>query len=105
MLITVKIGNIQKNREEMLTVIETPLGELIREMKLASDGNWRTSKSPIKRKEDVRKARCGFRTYCGITFVEEYFDQGSQFYRRERREPQFFLPRAHTRLFMWIARG
>ena len=89
---TVKIGNIQKNREEMLTVIETPLGELTREMKLASDGNWRTSKSPIKTKEDARKARWFFE-HTRYHFVEEYFDQGSQFIG-ERGEPQFFLPRS-----------
>ncbi|MGB9681380.1 MAG: uroporphyrinogen decarboxylase family protein [bacterium] len=88
----VRIKDAKKNEEEIVTVIETPYGELVRELRLTSDMNWRTSRPPIKNREDIKKAIWLFRntTY---HFLEDRFEQGIRFIE-DRGEPQFFLPRS-----------
>jgi len=88
----VKIKNIQKSSEEILTVIDTPYGELVRELKLTSDRNWRTSKPPIRTREDIKKAIWLFRN-TSYHFLEDRFEEGVNFIL-DRGEPQFFLPRS-----------
>lgn len=88
----VKIKEIQRSNEEMLVVIDTPYGELVRELKLTSDKNWRTSKSPIRNREDIKKAIWLFKN-TSYHFIEDIFDEGDQFIG-DRGEPQFFLPRS-----------
>jgi hypothetical protein len=88
----VKIKNIQKGGEEILTIIDTPYGELIRELKLTSDRNWRTSKSPIRTREDIKKAIWLFKN-TSYHFWEDRFEDGVNFIS-DRGEPQFFLPRS-----------
>lgn len=88
----VKIKEIQRSNEEMLVVIDTPYGELVRELKLTSDKNWRTSKSPIRNREDIKKAIRLFKN-TSYHFIEDIFDEGDQFIG-DRGEPQFFLPRS-----------
>ncbi|HOP55218.1 MAG TPA: hypothetical protein PLK33_00665 [bacterium] len=88
----VKINEKEVDSECRLITIDTPYGELTREIRLTSDRNWRTSRSCIKTREDIKKATWLFRN-TEFYFIEENFDKGDKFIG-DRGEPQFFLPRS-----------
>ncbi len=75
-----------------LIVIDTPYGEMVREIRLTSDKNWRTSKPFIKTKDDIKKATWVFK-HTEFYFIRENFDEGDRFIG-DRGYPQFFLPRS-----------
>ncbi|MCL5032375.1 MAG: uroporphyrinogen decarboxylase family protein [Thermotogae bacterium] len=88
----VKVKNIQKSEDELEDIIDTPYGQIVRRMSLTSDGNWRTSTSPIKNKDDLKKMMWFFKNII-YHFSEENFDKGSSFIG-DRGYPQFFVPRS-----------
>lgn len=88
----VKITEKEIDSECRLNIIETPYGELTREIRLTSDRNWRTSRPYIKSREDIKKAIWVFKN-TEFYFIEENFDKGDRFIG-DRGEPQFFLPRS-----------
>ncbi len=88
----VKISEKEMDSECRLITIDTPYGELTREIRLTSDRNWRTSRSCIKTREDIKKATWLFRN-TEFYFIEENFDKGDRFIG-DRGEPQFALPRS-----------
>jgi hypothetical protein len=88
----VKISEREEEKDCRVTVIDTPYGQLIREVRLTSDGNWRTSKSCIKTREDIKKAIWLFGNM-EFYFIRENFDMGDRFIG-DRGYPQFFLPRS-----------
>lgn len=88
----VKVKEKIQSDDCRLIIIDTPYGEMVREIRLTSDKNWRTSKPFIKTKEDIKKATWVFK-HTEFYFIRENFDEGDKFIG-DRGYPQFFLPRS-----------
>jgi len=84
------VENVEK--EKSIIVINTPKGELVKELDLPIAEGWRLLTYPIKSVEDIEKA-IWFYENTKFVFIKERFEQAREIFG-DRGEPQFYVPRS-----------
>ncbi|MBN1287948.1 MAG: hypothetical protein JXB47_21295 [Anaerolineae bacterium] len=82
----------KKTNGAIIKVYETPHGDLTERLHFTQDETWRTVEFPVKGVDDLKKLRWLLERMT-LSFVPEYFEQGSAFVG-DRGEPQFYLPKS-----------
>ncbi len=77
---------------DLLTIRETPHGDLVEKLHETVDKTWRTVGFPVKTTQDLKRLKWLFERTV-YTFSPENFEEGSRFVG-DRGEPQFWVPKS-----------